>query len=672
MRWSLSHKLLAGFTVILLLLIFNTLIINWSVSKSQQRVDSLVQLRMPTVISGKDLMNGINSSLAALRGYMILGADPAKAEQMKKNRVQAWQLIDAAMAEYETVSSHWTDPANVERFNRLKTLIAEFRQAQQQIEAISNTDENIRSYNILLTEAAPLAEQMLAALNAIIDREEALAATPARKQLLKYLADTRGSFAIGLANIRAYLLSGDDKFEQKFQSSWTLNSQRVAQLNDLQYLFSREQASQWQQFSQHRSQFEALPQRMFSARKADNWNTANHWLATRAAPKAAEIKAVQAAMTASQQQLMQEDQMLLEESLTNAQTVAVVSCIISVILGIVISLTLARNIRRRLDSILVRANAIADGDISATTLAVRGHDELAKLTQAINGMSGSLRQVVNNTSETIEHVAGGVSDIHSLNGKMKKNVQSQSEQIDAVVTAVEELSASASDVARNIQESSASTNRALTEAQAGGETVEQLQSSMQRVDKAFMEGTDAVNTLGRRGDEVQNIIQVIKGIAEQTNLLALNAAIEAARAGDQGRGFSVVADEVRQLAQRTAEATEEVTQSVLAIKDSTQQAVMVMADGQKQVTTNRTLTEETAAALNKIIDSAVVLNRNVQTIAATAEQQSQVSNEIAGNISEIAGVAQNTQDGMIEVVSTADQVLKQAQDKARELRKMLA
>ncbi|MCW8332096.1 methyl-accepting chemotaxis protein [Photobacterium sp. SDRW27] len=672
MKWSLSHKLLAGFAVILLLLIVNSTVIYWSVSKSQQRVDSLVQLRMPTVISGKDLMNGINSSLAALRGYMILGADPAKAEQMKQNRAQAWQIIDTAMAEYETVSGNWTEPANVERFNRLKQLIGEFRQAQQQIETISNTDGNIRSYNILLTEAAPLAEKMLAALNAIIDQEEKLAATPARKQLLKYLADTRGSFAVGLASIRAYLLSGDSKFEHKFQAIWARNSQRVMQVNDIQYLFSRDQTALWLQFSKHRSQFEKLPLRMFNARKANDWNTANYWLATKAAPKAAQIKDIQAAMAASQQQLMQGDQALLEESLANAQHVAVISCIISVILGVGISLTLAGNIRKRLEAILTRANAIADGDISATTLTVRGHDELAKLTQAINGMSGSLRRVVGNTSDTIEHVVEDVGHIHALNGAMKKNVQSQSEQIDAVVTAVEELSASAEDVARNIQDSSVSTNRALTEARAGGQTVEQLQQTMQQVHKAFSEGSDAVNTLGQRGEEVQNIIQVIKGIAEQTNLLALNAAIEAARAGDQGRGFSVVADEVRQLAQRTAEATEEVTQSVIAIKDSTQQAVAVMAAGQHQVIANRTLTEDTTIALGKIIDSAVDLNRNVQTIAATAEQQSQVSNEVAENISEIAEMAQKSHDGMVEVVSSADKVLTQSKDKARELRRMLA
>jgi len=672
MRWSLSHKLLAGFTVVLLLFIINTVIINWSITKSQQRVNSLVQLRVPTVISGKDLINSINSSLAALRGYMILGDDHAKAEQMKLDRAQAWQQIDTAMIEYEAISGNWTDPENIDRFNKLKVLVAEFRQAQQQIEAISHTNENILSYNILLTEAAPLAEKMITALNDIIDREEGLSATPERKQLLKYLADTRGSFAIGLANIRAYLLSGDSQFQQKFESSWQLNSQRIKQIDGMQYLLSTEQARYWQQFTHDHGLFAELPDRMFRARNAKDWNTANHWLATRAAPKAAEIKGIQAEMAASQQRLMLEDQALLEGSLTDVQRVALFSCIISVILGVAISLSLARNISRRLHLILTRANAIADGDISAKTIEVQGHDELAQLTLAINGMSDSLRHVVTNTTHTIDDVSEGVQEIYTVNEGMKNNVQKQSEQIVTVVTAVEELTTSIQDVARNIQESSLSTTSALTEARAGGETVEQLQTSMQGVHRAFTEGADAVNALGVRGEEVQSIIQVIKGIADQTNLLALNAAIEAARAGDQGRGFSVVADEVRQLAKRTAEATEEVTQSILAIKSSTQQAVTVMTDGQQEVVTNRRLTEETADVLKSIIVSAVDIDRNVQTIAVTAEQQSQVSHEVAENVSNVSDAAQRTQEGMIEVVNTANKVLEEAQSKALELRKMLA
>ncbi|MGF1728507.1 HAMP domain-containing methyl-accepting chemotaxis protein [Photobacterium kasasachensis] len=672
MRWSLSHKLLAGFTVVLLLFIINTVIINWSIEKSQQRVNSLVQLRVPTVISGKDLVNGINSSLAALRGYMILGADPVKAEQMKQDRAQAWQQIETAMVEYEAISGSWTDPENIERFNKLKVLVAGFRQAQQQVEAISHTNENILSYNILLTEAAPLAEKMMTALNTIIDKEESLPATPERKQLLKYLADTRGSFAIGLANIRAYLLSGDSQFQLKFESSWQLNSQRIRQINEMQYLLSTEQTRYWQQFTKDHGLFAELPNRMFLARSAKDWNTANYWLATRAAPKAAEIKDIQAEMAASQRRLMLEDQALLEGSLTDVQKVALLSCIISVILGVAISLSLARNISRRLYLILTRANAIASGDISAKTIEVQGHDELAQLTLAINGMSGSLRQVVTNTTHTIDDVSEGVQEIYTVNEGMKSNIHEQSEQIVAVVTAVEELTTSIQDVARNIQESSLSTTSALKEARAGGETVEQLQTSMQGVHRAFTEGADAVNALGVRGEEVQSIIQVIKGIADQTNLLALNAAIEAARAGEQGRGFSVVADEVRQLAKRTAEATEEVTQSVLAIKTSTQQAVTVMTEGQQEVVTNGRLTEETAVVLKSIIASAVDIDRNIQTIAVTTEQQSQVSNEVAENVSLVSDAAQRTQEGMVEVVNTANNVLEESRNKAQELRKMLA
>jgi methyl-accepting chemotaxis protein len=216
MNLTIGKKLGFSFGIILLLMSISAIVTHSSILEIEEAQNRVIDLRMKTVLLGKDVVNGINQSLAGLRGYMILGANPKKAQAMKDTREKAWLSIEIAMKDFDVLANSWTVPTNIERLKRIKSELALFKTAQQEIENISHAEENISSYQLLLTEAAPRAGKMLQSISAIIDEESRLAATPARKLLLKNLADTRGSFAISLANIRAYLLSGDSTFKNTF------------------------------------------------------------------------------------------------------------------------------------------------------------------------------------------------------------------------------------------------------------------------------------------------------------------------------------------------------------------------------------------------------------------------------------------------------------------------
>jgi len=184
-KLTITQKLAWGFGLILGLMMLTsitTIKLSSGVENIQQR---MVDLRYPTVMAGKDLVNGINHSLAGLRGYMILGADPTKAAAMKHQRALAWQNIDQSIASFDNFSKNWTDSANVERLREIKKSITEFRITQQEVEDISHTNANIKSYAILLTQAAPRASLLIKDLGAIIDEEGKLPATPARKKTVK-------------------------------------------------------------------------------------------------------------------------------------------------------------------------------------------------------------------------------------------------------------------------------------------------------------------------------------------------------------------------------------------------------------------------------------------------------------------------------------------------------
>jgi methyl-accepting chemotaxis protein len=669
---TIGKKLGLSFGMILLLMTISACITYSLIIDNENIQDKVVSLRMKTVLLGKDVINGINESLASLRGYMILGNDPNKAKAMQSTRQSSWSVIDSAIAEYDVLAKNWTVPANVKLLQDIKSELAAFRIAQQEIEDISQTDENIQSYHLLLTDAAPRASQMLAYITAIINEESELKASRERKSLLKNLADTRGSFAIGLANIRAYLLSGDDVFKTNFEAKWQVNEDSINAINKNQsFLFTMSQQKTWNEFISVRDEFKNLPVQMFHLRSAEDWNKANYWLGTKAAPRASRILSLLNKMKISQEQLLSNDIAEAQNLVQTLKSTLIFLTLTSLILGILCSVMFSRDLLMRLAGILTRAKHIADGDMTGEPLIVKGKDELSDLTSAINQMSLSLSDLVQKTANSMVEASQGTSKILVANQEMATGINEQTAQMEQIAAAVEELSNSSSEVANNCVNASESSTKALELAKSGDNIVQNTLAQMVSIKGAFDDSSTAITSLSQQSKEIEDILSVIKGIADQTNLLALNAAIEAARAGEQGRGFAVVADEVRQLAGRTTEATSEVEGAIESMRRETENAVSMMAEGSIKVEQGVEMTNDAASALGNIITSVDNVVEQIQAIAATAEEQSMTTNEVAQNTESVSSVSQQVETSISNVVNMSNRVTQGTETKAKELLAMV-
>jgi len=275
LNFSVKNKLLLGFGVVILILVVLSLNLFFALKDMKLIEERLIELRQLTVLTGTNLENGINQSLAGLRGFMILGKDPKKGEAMKNTRRAGWKKIDQAMQQLQGFSQNWTNPENINRLNQLEKHVNAFRKAQQDVEGISHSIDEIPAFKTLLTEAAPRAKKILSSITGLIDEEEKLDATPERKKLLKLLADSRGSFAVGLANIRAYLLSGDTKFQEIYSAKWQVNQTRLKQISAMSGLMNASQLALWNNYQNIRNEFAQYPPIMFKQRSGDDWNMAN-------------------------------------------------------------------------------------------------------------------------------------------------------------------------------------------------------------------------------------------------------------------------------------------------------------------------------------------------------------------------------------------------------------
>jgi methyl-accepting chemotaxis protein len=331
------------------------------------------------------------------------------------------------------------------------------------------------------------------------------------------------------------------------------------------------------------------------------------------------------------------------------------------ILGLAGAVYLIKNFVTRLNRVSAAMGRVADGDLS-TKIKIFAKDEIGDLGHAINRMLESMHNMVTSIKTTAEQVASASTQLYSTSEQIATGAEEVAAQAGTVATASEEMSCTSSEIANNCLMAVESSQRASDSASSGFAVVQETVDEMGRIAERVKESACTVESLGARSDQIGEIVGTIEDIADQTNLLALNAAIEAARAGEQGRGFAVVADEVRALAERTTKATKEIGTMIKAIQMETKGAVSSMEEGVKAVEKGTVDAARSGHALQEILEQANSVTMQINQIATAAEEQTATTNEITNNIQQITEVVHETAKGSQESAAAANQLSRLAEE----------
>lgn len=348
-----------------------------------------------------------------------------------------------------------------------------------------------------------------------------------------------------------------------------------------------------------------------------------------------------------------------DASFKNTITGMIIVIILAVLIGSIVSMAIAGNISKRVGVVAGSAELMAEGNLGKT-VDVSGGDEIGMLASSFNKMSGNMKELIGSITQASNQIASASEELSTTAEQMSKGMQTQTTQTTQIATAMEEMSSTVLEVAKNSQSAAGSANEASTTAQRGGEVVVRTIGGMQMIANTVQESAKTVRELGKSSDQIGEIVAVIDDIADQTNLLALNAAIEAARAGEQGRGFAVVADEVRKLAERTTKATKEIAAMIKNIQKETVGAVSAMEAGTKEVSEGVSLANQAGESLNLIVDAVQRVNDMIRQIATASEQQSAAAEEISKSIEEIASVTKDTAAGTHQTASASHELSRMA------------
>lgn len=309
---------------------------------------------------------------------------------------------------------------------------------------------------------------------------------------------------------------------------------------------------------------------------------------------------------------------------------------------------------RSTQTMLTEMEKFAQGDLTVYAKAEKKGDDIAQLFDGFNRAITNIREMIMKVTQAVEATASASSEISSSAEQMAAGAQEQSAQASEVAAAVEEMTSTIVETTRNASTAARTAQNAGDTAKDGGTVVSDTVTGMNRIAEVVSKAAETVKALGKSSDQIGEIVQVINDIADQTNLLALNAAIEAARAGEQGRGFAVVADEVRKLAERTTKATKEIAAMIKQIQTDTGGAVRSIEEGNEQVVHGKEMAMKAGTSMNDIMRASSEVLDIINQVATASEQQSATAEEISKNIEGINTVTQESSAGVQQIAHAAE------------------
>lgn len=558
----------------------------------------------------------LNSGLTKLRvvrlQYMLTNGDETAAQNVQTT-------LDGFAAQQQALISKFKSPENVKLLKQQAATIAEYQISLNKMRNAYRTGNSARDS---MSANAATAYDLI---ESISQRVQQMELSEQRFEQFQAVTAAKEAFILARYEVRGYTATSNAETEQKAVAQIDV---ALASLKPLNSYFASTQQDALRQLET------ALVNYRSSLMAFKNANSD-------AVQARKEMTDQGTTIVSLSEQLYQIQLDRRDVESAQARTFQLISTLLALLVGVIAAVIITRQITRPLQETLAVVERIASGDLTQNVTVTR-RDELGVLQQGIARMGVTLRDLISGIRDGVTQIASAAEELSAVTEQTSAGVNSQKVETDQVATAMHEMTATVQEVARNAEEASQAAAAADGEAREGDKVVNEAIAQIERLATEVVRSTEAMSVLQQESDKIGSVMDVIKAVAEQTNLLALNAAIEAARAGEAGRGFAVVADEVRGLAQRTQKSTEEIEGLVAGLQNGTQQVSAVMNNSRALTDSSVALTRKAGASLENITRTVSNIQSMNQQIAAAAEQQSAVAEEISRSIINVRDVSEQT------------------------------
>ncbi len=679
-NFSIKLQLGMAFGVILLILLAVSLAGLRGASQSESNVRQVVERIQPAVLAVTDLETRAQRTAAAMGFFLKSGEQAHKASYQAENQALRKAIEDTGMA-VEALG----DQPTLDQFAKLAGLVETFTGYEAQLMELSSANaknmpamaladehlnprhmEILQALGEMLTSEQEAQEEVmeeLASETATLDtydfsvpaptlNPELLASLTDRARIMGAIQDLRYSWGQVINGMRGFLAFREQALRDNTLLYLEQNQAALDKLNAVaeEDGLTFEQSDALERLITARSAYLSALEQVFEVHGGDKAYTDVYLVRTEIGPLMERLSKQGHELVETLREKIDSQSAALAEQVAATRGLVWILLLGGMAVGLTVAGLMSHGIACKINAAVEAMEEIAGGDADLTReLRLQGRDEMARLGKAFNAFLGKIRHTIVEVSDTATRVNAAAERLNVVSHNASQGTKRQSDETERVALATAEMLHAAQEVQRMVQSGADAAISAQGSAQRGQKVLVSTQSEIDRLAADVEQASTVILELEQDSERIGGVLDVIRGIAEQTNLLALNAAIEAARAGEQGRGFAVVADEVRNLASRTQESTEEIHAMIERLQKASREAVSVMQTGREQARETVEHAAETRQALDEILNNVATISESSGSIAAAALQQTHNIDEINRTIASISEVAEQTSDGASEL-----------------------